>query len=163
MPRRVEMAWNIMIVGYARYGEVESCLDLLNEMRESLCQPDQWTFSAPMIACAEALEFWHGCMVHALIIKSGWSSAAEVKNSVFKFLKVFESTGILTQVSWNAWYSYNILADIKVIHIIPAEETIVPVDKSSTSLTSSVYQSISMGLKNFCDLVLDRGMDLSYL
>ncbi|VVA36790.1 PREDICTED: pentatricopeptide, partial [Prunus dulcis] len=73
----VEIAWNIMIVGYARYGEVESCLDLLNKLRESLCQPDQWTFSAPMIACAEALEFWHGCMVHALIIKSGWSSAAE--------------------------------------------------------------------------------------
>ncbi|BFG35245.1 hypothetical protein CerSpe_215190 [Prunus speciosa] len=77
MPRRVEIAWNIMIVGYARHGEVESFLDLLNEMIESLCQPDQWTFSALMNACAEALEFWHGCMVHALIIKSGWSSAAE--------------------------------------------------------------------------------------
>ncbi|PQQ08730.1 pentatricopeptide repeat-containing protein [Prunus yedoensis var. nudiflora] len=112
MPRRVEIAWNIMIVGYARYGEVESFLDLLNEMIESLCQPDQWTFSALMNACAEALEFWHGCMVHALIIKSGWSSAAEEKNSVLSFyvelgfhgnaVKVFESTGILTQVSWNA-------------------------------------------------------------
>ncbi|KAI5324213.1 PREDICTED: pentatricopeptide [Prunus dulcis] len=112
MPRRVEIAWNIMIVGYARYGEVESCLDLLKGMKESLCQPDQWTFSALMNACAEALEFWHGCMVHALIIKSGWSSAAEVKNSVLSFyaelgfhgsaVKIFESTGILTQVSWNA-------------------------------------------------------------
>ncbi|KAL6276936.1 hypothetical protein ACE6H2_020537 [Prunus campanulata] len=112
MPRRVEIAWNIMIVGYARYGEVESCLDLLKEMKESLCQPDQWTFSALMNACAEALEFWHGCMVHALTIKSGWSSAAEVKNSVLSFyaelgfhgsaVKIFESTGILTQVSWNA-------------------------------------------------------------
>lgn len=112
MPRRVEIAWNIMIVGYARYGEVESCLDLFKGMKESLCQPDQWTFSALMNACTEALEFWHGCMVHALIIKSGWSSAAEVKNSVLSFyaelgfhgsaVKIFESTGILTQVSWNA-------------------------------------------------------------
>lgn len=112
MPKRVEIAWNIMIAGYARNGEVESCLTLLKEMTESMCQPDQWTFSALMNACAEALEFWCGCMVHALVIKSGWSSAAEVKNSVLSFyaevgchenaIKIFESIGTLTQVSWNA-------------------------------------------------------------
>lgn len=112
MPRRVEIAWNVMIVGYARNGEVETCLGLLKEMKQSLCQPDQWTFSALMNACAEALEIWCGCMVHAYIIKSGWSSSVEVKNSVLSFyaelgclgnaVKVFESGGTLTQVSWNA-------------------------------------------------------------
>ncbi|KAL6223090.1 hypothetical protein ACLB2K_006480 [Fragaria x ananassa] len=49
---RVEIAWNVMIVGYARNGEVQLCLDLLREMKESLCRPDQWTFSAVMNACA---------------------------------------------------------------------------------------------------------------
>ncbi|XP_050380901.1 pentatricopeptide repeat-containing protein At2g36980, mitochondrial [Argentina anserina] len=112
MPRRVEVAWNVMIVGHARNGEVELCLGLLKEMKESLCWPDQWTFSAVMSACADALEFWCGCILHALIIKSGWSSFVEVKNSVLSFyadlgclenaVKVFESGGTLTQVSWNA-------------------------------------------------------------
>ncbi|KAL6225345.1 hypothetical protein ACLB2K_004195 [Fragaria x ananassa] len=112
MPRRVEIAWNVMILGYTRNGEVQLCLGLLREMKESLCPPDQWTFSAVMSACAETLEFRCGCMLHAVIIKSGWSSSVEVKNSVLSFyaelgclddaVKVFESGNMLTQVSWNA-------------------------------------------------------------
>ncbi|KAM5577569.1 hypothetical protein ABKV19_008090 [Rosa sericea] len=136
MPRRVERAWNVMIVGYARNGEVEMCLGLLKEMKESLCRPDQWTFSALMNACVEALEFWCGCMLHSFIIKSGWSSSAEVKNSVLSFyaelgclgnaVKVFESGGTLTQVSWNAMIDTymklgNTLEALRVFQLSPEQ------------------------------------------
>lgn len=50
--------------------------------------------------------------MHAVVIKSGWSSAMEANNSILSFyaklgslndaVKVFESMGTLTQVSWNA-------------------------------------------------------------
>ncbi|KAK7363637.1 hypothetical protein VNO77_05787 [Canavalia gladiata] len=112
MPERVEIAWNIMIAGHARCGEVEACLCLFKEMCESLCQPDQWTLSALMNACAESMEILYGCMVHGFVIKSGWSSAMEVKNSILSFyakfgcqsdaMKVFDSFGSFNQVSWNA-------------------------------------------------------------
>lgn len=112
IPKKVEIAWNIMIAGHARCGEVELCLNLFKEMRESLCRPDQWTLSALMNACSESSKFSYGCMVHGIIIKTGWSSAVEAKNSVLSFYarlgcpddatKVFESFGTLTQVSWNA-------------------------------------------------------------
>ncbi|KAK7264580.1 hypothetical protein RJT34_32189 [Clitoria ternatea] len=112
MPERVEIAWNIIIAGHARCGEVEACLHLFKEMCESLCQPDQWTFSALMNACAESKEMLYGCMMHGVVIKSGWSSAVEVKNSILSFyaklechsdaMKVFTSFGSFNQVSWNA-------------------------------------------------------------
>ncbi|KAL5163525.1 Pentatricopeptide repeat-containing protein, mitochondrial [Glycine soja] len=112
MPERVVIAWNIMIVGHARRGEVEACLHLFKEMCGSLCQPDQWTFSALINACAVSMEMLYGCMVHGFVIKSGWSSAMEVKNSMLSFyaklecqddaMKVFNSFGCFNQVSWNA-------------------------------------------------------------
>lgn len=117
MPIRVEIAWNIMIAGFARCGEVRSCLALFKDMLQSLCCPDQWTLSAIMNACAESSELFYGCMIHALIIKSGWSSAVEAMNSLLSYyaevgchgdaVKVFESIGALNQVSWNAMIDAN--------------------------------------------------------
>jgi pentatricopeptide repeat protein len=72
MPKRVEIAWNIMIAGHAQCGEVESCLNLFKEMLESLHRPDQWTLSSLMNACSESSGFSYGCMVHGIIIKTGF-------------------------------------------------------------------------------------------
>jgi pentatricopeptide repeat protein len=112
MPKKVDVAWNIMISGLGQYGEIELCLEMFKEMRESLCEPDQWTYSALISAFTESLELVYGCMMHAVVIKTGWSSAMEANNSILSFyaklgslndaLKVFESMGTLTQVSSNA-------------------------------------------------------------
>jgi pentatricopeptide repeat protein len=112
MPKKVDVAWNIMISGLGQYGEIELCLEMFKEMRESFCEPDQWTYSALISACTESLELVYGCMMHAVVIKAGWSSAMEANNSILSFyaklgslndaVKVFESMGTLTQVSWNA-------------------------------------------------------------
>ncbi|AES91770.2 putative tetratricopeptide-like helical domain-containing protein [Medicago truncatula] len=112
MPEKVEIAWNIIIAAHARCGEVEACLHLFKEMCENLYQPDQWTFSALMSACTESMESLHGCMMHCFVIKSGWSTAMEVNNSIVSFyaklechgdaVKVFNSGGAFNQVSWNA-------------------------------------------------------------
>lgn len=112
LPTRIEIAWNIMITGYARHGEIVQCFDFFKEMLRNLNQPDQWTLSSLMNACAESLELQYGCMVHAFIIKSGWESSVESKNSILSFyaklccqddaVKMFESSGTLTVVSWNA-------------------------------------------------------------
>ncbi|CAK9149079.1 unnamed protein product [Ilex paraguariensis] len=112
MPKRVEIAWNTMIASYARCGEIEMCFEMFKKMLENSCCPDQWTFSALMNACAEAQQFRNGCIVHAFIVKSGWSSAVEVNNSNLSFyarlsgredvVKVFKSIRTVSQVSWNA-------------------------------------------------------------
>ncbi|WCJ23559.1 Tetratricopeptide repeat (TPR)-like superfamily protein [Euphorbia peplus] len=112
MPRKVGIAWNTMVSGLGRYGEIELCLDVFKGMQKGLCEPDQWTYSALISACTESLEFLFGCMLHCVVIKNGWSSAAEICNSVMSFyaklgclsdvVKVFESNRMLTRVSWNA-------------------------------------------------------------
>ncbi|XP_052188397.1 pentatricopeptide repeat-containing protein At2g36980, mitochondrial isoform X2 [Diospyros lotus] len=78
MPTRVEIAWNTMIAGYARFGDIETCFDLFKKMLESFCEADHWTFSALMNACSESEEGLPGCLMHAFIVKSGWNSAVEV-------------------------------------------------------------------------------------
>ncbi|KAF8392532.1 hypothetical protein HHK36_022877 [Tetracentron sinense] len=112
MPNQIEIAWNILISGYARCGEIELCMDLFKKMQGTAWTSDQWTFSGLMTACAELPEPFYGLMMHGCIIKSGWSSAVEVNNSVLSFyaklscrddaVKVFESIETRTQVSWNA-------------------------------------------------------------
>uniref|UniRef100_A0A7N0UFS5 Chlororespiratory reduction 21 n=1 Tax=Kalanchoe fedtschenkoi TaxID=63787 RepID=A0A7N0UFS5_KALFE len=112
MEERVEIAWNIMIAGHARFGEFVRCLGLFKEMRDGLCKPDQWTYSALMNACAEAQDPNCGRMMHGVMIKDGWSSAVEAYNSLLSFyakfyihsdvLKLFAVRQNLSQVSWNA-------------------------------------------------------------
>ncbi|KAE8690494.1 Bifunctional 3-dehydroquinate dehydratase/shikimate dehydrogenase isoform 1 [Hibiscus syriacus] len=85
MPEKVLVAWNIMISGFAR--------SLMN-------------------VCTESLEYAYGRAVHGFIIRTGWCSAVEVKNSILSFyaklgcmdvaVTEFESVGLLNQVSWNA-------------------------------------------------------------
>ncbi|KAL3577626.1 hypothetical protein D5086_019130 [Populus alba] len=60
MPKKVDVAWNIMISGLGQYGEIELCLEMFKEMRESFCEPDQWTYSALISACTESLELVYG-------------------------------------------------------------------------------------------------------
>lgn len=112
MPKRVLIAWNTMIVGYAKSGEHELCLEFFKKMLEDSCSPDEWTLSALMNACSESCQSCYGGMIHDYIIKSGWGSAVEVNNSIistyarFNFqsevLKLFECRQNLNQVSWNA-------------------------------------------------------------
>ncbi|KAF5784914.1 putative tetratricopeptide-like helical domain superfamily [Helianthus annuus] len=112
MPNKVNIAWNTMIAGHARHGNVDTCVDLFKKMMAESCDQDQWTYSALMNASAESQQYCVGCMVHACIVKNGWSSAVEASNSILSFyaqigspadaVKMFESMKTLTQVSWNA-------------------------------------------------------------
>lgn len=112
MPNKVNIAWNTIIAGHARYGNIKTCVDMLKKMMAESCDQDQWTFSALMNACVESQQYDIGCMVHTLVVKKGWSSAVEVYNSILSFyaqlgcpadvVTMFESAGSLTQVSWNA-------------------------------------------------------------
>ncbi|KAL8214615.1 hypothetical protein R6Q57_004064 [Mikania cordata] len=112
MPNRVNIAWNTMIAGHARHGNIGTCLDLFKKMMAESCDQDQWTYSSLMNASAESRQYSIGLLVHAVIIKKGWSFAVEASNSVLSFyaqigspadvVKMFESIETRTQVSWNA-------------------------------------------------------------
>ncbi|KAH6769796.1 Tetratricopeptide repeat superfamily protein [Perilla frutescens var. hirtella] len=129
MPRRVIIAWNTMIAGYAKWGEVEWCLSLFKKMLEECFNPDQWTLSAVLNSCGEMSEPCYGRMLHGFIIKSGWSSAVEVNNSVLSFytnfgeehevLRAVEAVGMYNDVSWNAIIdAYMKIGDVEEANLV---------------------------------------------
>ncbi|KAL3626157.1 hypothetical protein CASFOL_029706 [Castilleja foliolosa] len=111
MPKQVVIAWNTIISGYAKWGEIESCLDMFKKMLEDPCRPDRWTLSTIMNACTEMNDPCYGYTIHGFIIRSGLSNAVEVNNSVLSFyikfgdenevLKAVEAFRAFNEVSWN--------------------------------------------------------------
>lgn len=112
MPSRNASAWNALMGGYTHHGEVESAASLFTEMAAHGVRGDIWTFSGLTAACAELEDPWLGFSLHGLVVKSGWSSAVEIGNSIISFYarlnlavdaqKVFDALPTKTQVSWNA-------------------------------------------------------------
>lgn len=112
MPERVQISWNIMVAGHARFGDCESCLSLFRQMRETGGCPDQWTLSALVNSCVGREEVRFGSMIHAFVAKSGWYTSVEVQNSILSFYtelgcrndvdKALQSMEYWNQVSWNS-------------------------------------------------------------
>eukprot|EP00268_Persea_americana_P019751 TRINITY_DN20161_c0_g1_i1.p1 TRINITY_DN20161_c0_g1~~TRINITY_DN20161_c0_g1_i1.p1 ORF type:complete len:638 (+),score=90.13 TRINITY_DN20161_c0_g1_i1:77-1990(+) len=112
MPKRNEIAYNILVGGYSSFGEFELAIDLFKRMQMDALRGDVWMLTSLMNACSEFHESCCGRMFHAFTVKSGWSWAVEVNNSILSFyaktschddaMKIFESIQIRTQVSWNA-------------------------------------------------------------
>ncbi|CAN8284961.1 unnamed protein product [Cochlearia groenlandica] len=115
MPMKVLFSWNIMISGHAHVGKFETCLSLFKDMMKSEFEPDCYTFSSMMNACGDAMSLVCGTMVHAVMAKNGWESAAEAKNSVLSFysnvgsredalkeLEIESIDDVLTMVSLNS-------------------------------------------------------------
>ncbi|CAH9136681.1 unnamed protein product [Cuscuta epithymum] len=112
MLKKGVIAYNTMIAGHSRRGEVGLSFGLFRDMFEEPCTPDKWTLSALMTACSESRQHSLGCTLHSYILKSGWSSASEANNSTLSFyasvgrhkdaLKLAQGTDtVLNEVSWN--------------------------------------------------------------
>ncbi|XP_006855388.3 pentatricopeptide repeat-containing protein At2g36980, mitochondrial [Amborella trichopoda] len=109
MPNRGTFAWNVMISGYARVGEFNTCLRLFKEMEMVGGSPDFVTIVSLVSGCVDTLT---GHAIHAHAIKSGLDLEVEVRNSILSFyaklgsldeaMNLFSLINVRTQVSWNA-------------------------------------------------------------
>lgn len=112
MPERNEIAHNILIGGYSWFGELELAMNLFKKMQMDDLRRDVWTFTSLMNACSESHDSFCGRMIHSFMVKTGWSSAVEVNNSILSFyaktschddaIRIFDSIQNRTQASWNA-------------------------------------------------------------
>jgi len=112
MPRRNVVSWTVMIAAYVRHGFRKEAMEAFYEMQRTGIQPNQFTFTSFLPACANIAGMKHGKEVHEAVIKSGFQSNVFVGSalvdmyvkggSIEDALKVFDKMPERNVVSWNA-------------------------------------------------------------
>eukprot|EP01018_Ginkgo_biloba_P002566 Gb_33727 [translate_table: standard] len=109
MGKRNSISWTVMIASYGRHGHGVEALTLFSLMQRSGTQPDQFTFSSVLPACADLATLKE---VHEEIIRRGCQSDAFVASalvdmyakcrSIANARRVFDKIPQRDVISWNA-------------------------------------------------------------
>eukprot|EP01018_Ginkgo_biloba_P008782 Gb_27833 [translate_table: standard] len=112
MPERNVVSWTAMIAAYTRHGFGEEAFTLYCQMKETRIQPNQFTFTSVLPACADLAALEHGKEVHEDIIRNGFECNVFVGSSlVDMYVKcgnlerahhVFDELPERNVVSWTA-------------------------------------------------------------
>eukprot|EP01018_Ginkgo_biloba_P026308 Gb_39300 [translate_table: standard] len=112
MNQKNVVTWTTMIAGYAQHGCGEKALVLFNQMRQVGMEPNPFSFSIVLRACASSQTPEQGKQVHADITKSGFESNIVLGNalvdmyakcgSIHDAREAFNKMPQLDVVSWNA-------------------------------------------------------------
>eukprot|EP01018_Ginkgo_biloba_P036812 Gb_09741 [translate_table: standard] len=112
MPERDVMLWNAIITAYAKHRQDLEALAFFYQMLREGIEPDQFTFSSIVTACARLSAMERGKQVHACIIKTSLQSHVFVGSALVDMYAKFGSIedafavfdGIFERnvVSWNA-------------------------------------------------------------
>eukprot|EP01018_Ginkgo_biloba_P037427 Gb_17092 [translate_table: standard] len=107
--------WNAIIKGYARNGLGGETLTLYSQMLQEGVQPDNYTFSFVLRACAGLSALQEGRAIHCEIVRNGFSSHLFVVNSLIDMYskcgrveiarQLFDKMSTRDVVSWNALIS----------------------------------------------------------
>ncbi|XP_057822141.2 pentatricopeptide repeat-containing protein At4g14050, mitochondrial [Cryptomeria japonica] len=82
MIERDVLSWNAIIAAYRRHGCPHESLALFHQMQATGVQPDQFTFSSILQACAKIRDLKHGICIHQSIIEAGFLSDYVVANAL---------------------------------------------------------------------------------
>ncbi|KAF8412610.1 hypothetical protein HHK36_000579 [Tetracentron sinense] len=125
LPNPNVFAWNAILKAYAQNNQWAHTLRYFNYQLSSPTapDPDEYTFTSVLKACAGLVAVPHGLMIHSFIIKGGFESNLFVQNSLadmyFKFgcpvvaRQLFDEMPVRDLVSWNTLVSgYCLVGDI---------------------------------------------------
>ncbi|XP_073315315.1 pentatricopeptide repeat-containing protein At3g09040, mitochondrial isoform X1 [Primulina huaijiensis] len=107
-----DVIWNTLLRGYAQNGDALEVLKLFTNMRISGFQPDEYTYTSILSACAYLENMVMGCQLHSIIVKNMYGLNLYVGNALVDMYakygalpdarKQFELLSNRDQVSWNA-------------------------------------------------------------
>eukprot|EP01018_Ginkgo_biloba_P030678 Gb_05649 [translate_table: standard] len=139
MPIRNVVSWTAMIAEYTQNGHVDEALALYYQMQRTGIQPNQFTFSSVLPACASLAALRHGKEIHDDIIRSGFQSNVFVGSALVDMYvkcgsledarKVFDKLPDRNVVSWNAMiagYAHNGHVDeaLKLFQKMPKRDVV---------------------------------------
>ncbi|XP_059066116.1 pentatricopeptide repeat-containing protein At2g22070 [Cryptomeria japonica] len=112
MTERDVLSWNAIIAAYRRHGYPLDALTLFHQMEANDIQPDQFTFSSILPACAKIRALEQGMYMHQSIMERGFSSDDVVANAlvdmyakcgrIYKARELFDKMTQKNVVSWTA-------------------------------------------------------------
>ncbi|XP_057865082.2 pentatricopeptide repeat-containing protein At2g13600 [Cryptomeria japonica] len=115
MKERDSFSWNVIIAGYGKHGYPQEALTLFHQMQRTGAQPDQFTFSSILQACAKVRALEPGMDIHQSIVERGLWSHVVVGSalvhmyakcgSVHKARELFDKMPQRNVISWNAMIS----------------------------------------------------------
>ncbi|KHN16630.1 Pentatricopeptide repeat-containing protein [Glycine soja] len=92
LPKKDEICWTTMIVGYAQNGREEDAWMLFGDMLRRNVKPDSYTISSMVSSCAKLASLYHGQVVHGKVVVMG------IDNNML----IFETMPIQNVITWNA-------------------------------------------------------------
>eukprot|EP01018_Ginkgo_biloba_P013193 Gb_32457 [translate_table: standard] len=82
LSKRDALSWTVMIAAYSRHGLAEEALRLFRQMQQTGIQPNQFTFTSVLPACAKLTALKQGMDIHEQVIRSGFQSDVFVGNAL---------------------------------------------------------------------------------
>eukprot|EP01018_Ginkgo_biloba_P003196 Gb_11220 [translate_table: standard] len=111
MRQRDVVSWNTMIAAFTRHGFSEEALRLFHQMQRTGIQPDQFTFTSILPACANLAALEQGMEIHEEIIRSEFQYNVFVGNALVDMYakcgsietarNLFDKMHQRNTVSWN--------------------------------------------------------------
>ncbi|GLT96123.1 hypothetical protein SLE2022_137680 [Rubroshorea leprosula] len=112
LDERNVVLWNAMLSGYTQNGQAEKVMELFSQMKASGFQPDEFTYTSILSACACLENLDTGRQMHTVIVKNKFASNLFVGNAL---VDMYAKSGALKEarqqfehiknpdnVSWNA-------------------------------------------------------------
>ncbi|KAK9270297.1 hypothetical protein L1049_025875 [Liquidambar formosana] len=166
LDERNVVLWNAMLGGYAQNGYASEVMELFSNMRDCGYQPDEFTYTSILSACAclECLEL--GRQFHSYIIKNKFESNLFVGNAL---VDMYAKSGSLTEarqqfelirnrdkISWNVIIvgyvqeedeneAFNMFRRMNSDGIIPGEESLASILSACANL-----QALDQGKQVHC-------------
>ena len=112
MPVRNVVSWTAIIAAFAQEWQVDVCLDLFHQMRNSMWKPNEFTFTSLLSACTGSGALGHGRSAHCQTIQMGFDSYVHIANALVSMyckcgavedaVYIFEKIDGKDIVSWNS-------------------------------------------------------------
>ncbi|KAK9093042.1 hypothetical protein Syun_027953 [Stephania yunnanensis] len=125
MDKRCVVSWTSMISAFAREGRCDAAIELFREMEAEGVEPDLYTITSVLHACASNGLLEEGKAVHEFIVKGSSQSNLFVANALMEMYakcgsmidarQVFDQMPLRDVISWNTMiggYSKNCLPNV---------------------------------------------------
>lgn len=107
MPVKNPVSWTALIAGYSHSGMSIQALDLFAKMMKLQVQPDQFTFSSCLSACAGMASLKHGRQIHAFLVNASFRPNTIVVSSLIDMYSKCGSLDVARRVFNTAYNKHD--------------------------------------------------------